>query len=207
MGVGKKEKRLRGGGIGMKGRGTDPYGLTDAENAEFLTRFRRDGLDSATNWRDILRKKRAGEVNAAAEAGQADRTRASAAKNIADYEARMRALYPDWDDYTEDTKRSIANAPFAKKQGELSGSKFAAAIIQGVNDPILRQGIEIASDFLVKGGIEAAKAILKGDIEGGVMNILKKSAPAFAYAFTASHKKLGPVAEAVRAIAEKIAGN
>ena len=126
-----------------------------------------------------------------------------------EYEARMRAQYPEWDDYTEATKRAIANAPFAKKQGELSGSAFAKAIIEGVNDPILAEGITIAAQFLIEGGVAAAKALLSNptDLKGAVLEIIKKSAPAFAYSLTASHKNLTPAAEAVRKIAEQIAGH
>ena len=125
-----------------------------------------------------------------------------------EYEARMRAQYPDWDSYTEATKRAIVNAPFAKKQGELSNSAFAKAIIQGVNDPILAEGINVAAQFLIDGGVAAAKALLKNptDLNGAVSEIIKQAAPGIAYAFTASHKNLSPAAKAVREIAAHIAG-
>ena len=193
----------------VHGGAVDAYGLTPEDNAEYWRRFRTDGVDPANQWRSVLRAQRAKEVNAAAEAGQAERTRASAKANADAHEARMRALYPDWDQLTEDTKRAVANAPFAKKQGELSGSAFAKAIIEGVNDPILRQGIEVAATFLAEGGKAAALALLKNptDLKGAISAIIKKAAPGIAYAFTASHKNLTPAAEAVRQIAQKIAGD
>jgi len=119
---------------------------------------------------------------------------------------RMNLKYPGFDEYSEDTKRAIANAPFAAKQAEISGSAFAKALIEGLNDPILRDGLQIASDFLIKGGKDIALAILKGDPKSAFLQIVKDAAPGFAYAFTASRKDPTPAAQALRAVAAKIAG-
>ena len=122
-----------------------------------------------------------------------------------EFRAKMIAKYPEWDSYSEATKNAIVRQPFVDKIAEKAGPVFRE-IIKGMNDPILAEGIQHAYDFLIAGGIELAKAILKGDPKSAFLQILKKSAPAFAYTFTASHKDPTPAALAIRQIAQKIAG-
>ena len=122
-----------------------------------------------------------------------------------EFRAKMIAKYPEWDSYSEKTQKAIALQPFVNGIAEKMGP-FMGAILKGMNDPILAEGIQHAYDFLIAGGIELAKAVLKGDPKSAFLQILKKSAPAFAYTFTASHKDPTPAALAVREIAQKIAG-
>ena len=122
-----------------------------------------------------------------------------------EFRAKMIAKYPEWDSYSEKTQKAIALQPFVNGIAEKMGP-FMGAILKGMNDPILAEGIQHAYDFLIAGGIELAKAVLKGDPKSAFLQILKKSAPAFAYTFTASHKDPTPAALAVRKIAQKIAG-
>ena len=206
----KQEETIRHMEEGVRKQATDPtwrdpYGLSKGENDEFLRRLSTDGDASASAWRNALRAKRAKEINAADAAGQEERTRASAKANEEEFRAKMIAKYPEWDSYSEATKRAIVRQPFVDKIAEKAGPVFRE-IIKGMNDPILAEGIQHAYDFLVAGGIELAKSILKGDPKSAFLQILKKSAPAFAYTFTASHKDPTPAALAVREIAQKIAG-
>ena len=116
---------------------------------------------------------------------------------------------PAWDTYSAETKRGLAMAPIFKEVGKEVSKKnpLLGAIIPGLADPIITNGLKAIYTFLVEGGVEIARALLKGDPKSALLAIAKKSAPAFMQAFTASRQDPTPLALKLREVAEKIAGH
>ena len=114
-----------------------------------------------------------------------------------------------WDTYSAETKRGLAMAPIFKEVGaQVSKTNpLLGAIIPGLADPIITNGLKAIYTFLIEGGVEIAKALLKGDPKGALLAIAKKSAPAFMQAFTASRQDPTPLALKLREVAEQIAGH
>ena len=114
-----------------------------------------------------------------------------------------------WDTYSAETKRGLAMAPIFKEVGaQVSKTNpLLGAIIPGLADPIITNGLKAIYTFLIEGGVEVAKALLKGDPKSALTAIAKKSAPAFMQAFTASRQDPTPLALKLREFAEQIAGH
>ena len=114
-----------------------------------------------------------------------------------------------WGTYSAETKRGLAMAPVFKKVGEEVSKKnpLLGAIIPGLADPIITNGLQAIYTFLVEGGVEVAKALLRGDPKSALTAIAKKSAPAFVQALTASRQDPTPIALRLRELAEQIAGH
>ena len=127
-----------------------------------------------------------------------------------DREAGYRKRFgPVWDTYNERNKAYIRADPFYQIIGKelAKRGRPLGAILPGLQDPIIQDGLKAIYTFLVEGGVEIAKALLTGRPQDALAAIAKKAAPGFMQAFTASRQDPTPLALKLREVAEEIAGH
>lgn len=158
-----------------------------------------------SNWTKLkpeVRQQLLGEAQAAQDewrASQPEATQERWRQQEAEWEEDMERRHPGWKRLNPETRGAVVLQRLVKKMP--GGDLIAQAL-----DPVIKHGLEGATEFLVKGGMELAKAIITGNYGQAAQNIAKAFVKPFINAVTESHEELTPAAQAVRAAAAQISG-